>query len=192
MRERSKELELIMSGIGGQGVQLIGKALALAAIAEGQHALVYGEYGGEMRGGKSLVNVVIGPQRLRALPIVASATHVIAQHQKYWDEILPRVGPAALVVADSAIAEHIWLPTQKLATIPGNELGRQAGNAMAAGFVMLAGFATLTGIVTIDSLVAAMKQLVPSYRRQHIETNERALRLGAEAATSASAALATA
>ena len=65
-------------------------------------------------------------------------------------------------------------------------------NAMAAGFVMLAGLATLTGIVAIDSLVAAMKQLVPSYRRQHIETNDRALRLAAEAATSASAALATA
>ena len=40
----------------------------------------------------------------------------------------------------------------------------------------------LTGIVEVESLIAAMKQLVPAYRRQHVETNERALRAGADAA----------
>ncbi len=187
MSEAGVELELLLSGIGGQGIQLIGKALALAAIAEGRHALVYGEYGGEMRGGKSVINVVIGPQRLRALPVVANATHVIALHQKYWDEILPRLAPNALVVADSAIGEHLSLPTQRLDMVPGLDLAREAGNAMAAGFVMLAGFAGITGIVGVNSLIAAMKQLVPAYRRQHVETNERAIRLGAAAVTPLSA-----
>lgn len=180
--EANLELELLLSGIGGQGVQLVGKVLALAAVSEGRHALVYGEYGGEMRGGKSIVNVVIGAERLKALPIVANASHVIAMHQKYWDEVVPRVGDGALIVADETIRGQIAAPGRRLEYLPGLDLALQAGNAQAAGFVNLAGFARMTGIVEVDSLIAAMKQLIPAYRRQHVETNEKALRLGAEAA----------
>lgn len=176
------ELELLLTGIGGQGVQLIGKVLALAAVNEGRHAMVYGEYGGEMRGGKSVVNVVIGPDRLKGLPVVSRASHVIALHQKFWDETLPRVAEDALIVADSAIADLLEAPARRIETVPGSKLASEAGSAMATGFVMLAGFCRITGIVKVESLVDAMKQLVPSYRRQHVETNEKALRLGAEAA----------
>ena len=48
------------------------------------------------------------------------------------------------------------------------------------GLIMLGAYNAITGLVSLDSLVDAMKELVPSYRRQHIETNERALRIGAE------------
>jgi Pyruvate/2-oxoacid:ferredoxin oxidoreductase gamma subunit len=188
--EAALELELVLSGIGGQGIQLIGKALAQAAVGEGRHALVYGEYGGEMRGGKSLVNVVIGPERLKALPVVYSASHVIALHQKYWDEILTRVAPGALIFTDSSLRDQIIAPGRTVEAVPVYDLAKQAGNAQAAGFVMLAAFATATGIVRLDSLVGAMKQLVPSYRRQHVETNEAALRLGAAAVAPLSAPIA--
>ena len=39
----------------------------------------------------------------------------------------------------------------------------------------------------INALVDGMKEAVPSYRRQHIETNERALRAGWDAATAGAA-----
>jgi len=168
-------------------VQLIGKALALAAVDESRHAMVYGEYGGEMRGGKSLVNIVVGPERLKGLPVVSKASHVIALHQKFWEEVLPRVAPDALVFADSAIAGQIAAPGRRIESIEAGALAAGAGSTMATGFVMLAGFAAATGIVATESLVAAMKQLVPSYRRQHVETNEKALRLGAAAAAPLSA-----
>jgi Pyruvate/2-oxoacid:ferredoxin oxidoreductase gamma subunit len=150
---------------------------------------VYGEYGGEMRGGKSLVNVVIGANRLKALPVVANASHAIALHQKYWDEILPRIASDALVVTDSAIRELLVAPGRTVQVLPAGELAQQAGSVMASGFVMLAGFAAMTGIVQLDSLIAAMLELVPSYRRQHIETNQKALRLGAAAVTALSTPL---
>jgi hypothetical protein len=33
--------------------------------------------------------------------------------------------------------------------------------------------------VAVDSVIEAMQQLVPSYRTQHLEANERAIRAGA-------------
>jgi 2-oxoglutarate ferredoxin oxidoreductase subunit gamma len=176
------ELELLLSGIGGQGIQLVGKVLALAAVSEGRHAMVYGEFGGEMRGGKSVVNVVIGPERLKGLPIVSSASHVIAMHHKFWEEVVPRIAPDALILTDATVRGAIEAPGRRFEYLPGLELAQQAGSAQAAGLVVLGGFAKMTGIVEVESLIAAMKQLVPAYRRQHVETNERALRAGADAA----------
>ena len=183
-------MEILLTGIGGQGVQLVGKVLAQAAVNEGRHAMVYGEYGGEMRGGKSIVNVVIGATRLRGLPVISNASHVVALHQKFWDEVLPRIASDALIVADAAVGEQLDAPGWKIETLPGIKLAEEAGNAMAAGFVMAAGFAKITGIVKTHSLIGAMKELVPSYRRQHVEINERALLSGAAAAEALSAPVA--
>ena len=44
--------------------------------------------------------------------------------------------------------------------------------------MLVAAYASLTGMLGLDSLVAAMRDSVPSYRRQHLETNERALTAG--------------
>jgi Pyruvate/2-oxoacid:ferredoxin oxidoreductase gamma subunit len=46
--------------------------------------------------------------------------------------------------------------------------------------VMAGAFGAVTNLVTCDGLVEAMRQSVPSYRTQHIATNERALRSGWE------------
>ena len=45
----------------------------------------------------------------------------------------------------------------------------------------------ITGIVALASLDEAMRACVPSYRRQHIEANERALRAGFELANTSAA-----
>jgi Pyruvate/2-oxoacid:ferredoxin oxidoreductase gamma subunit len=44
--------------------------------------------------------------------------------------------------------------------------------------VMAGAFGAITSLVTCDALVEAMRQSIPSYRTQHIATNEVALRAG--------------
>jgi Pyruvate/2-oxoacid:ferredoxin oxidoreductase gamma subunit len=51
---------------------------------------------------------------------------------------------------------------------------------MTQSMVMTGAYVALTGIVSLDSAVAAMRDALPSYRKQHAELNEKALRLGAE------------
>lgn len=180
-RETALELELILAGIGGQGIQLVGKTLALAATAEGRHALLYGEYGGEMRGGNSLMNVVIGARRLRGLPIVNAASHSLILNMKFWDEFGHRLRDDAVIFTDSSLAGQIPGGGRTIIAVPARELALEAGNLMSMGLALAGVFAKATGVVSADSLIAAMKQQVPSYRQQHIETNERAIRLGAAA-----------
>ena len=59
------ERELLMSGIGGQGVQLAAEVLAPAAITDGLDVQVFGSYGGMMRGGNTEATVVLADDRSR-------------------------------------------------------------------------------------------------------------------------------
>lgn len=174
------ETELYVSGIGGQGIQLVCKTLALAATLERRHAMLSAEYGGQMRGGSSRGTVVVGSGPLRALPVVAQACSAIALHTFEWEHVATRLRADSLIVAEAGIAEQLAdAKRHRLIAIPAAQLAREAGNAMAAGMALMGAYNAITGIVSLDSLVAAMTQLLPPYRRQHIEINARALRLGA-------------
>ena len=53
------ERELVMTGIGGQGIQLAAQVLARAALSEGRQVQLFGSYGGMMRGGNTEATVVV-------------------------------------------------------------------------------------------------------------------------------------
>ena len=178
------ELDLFISGIGGQGIQLIGKSLALAAIKDSRHVMLAGEYGGHMRGGSSIGTVVIGAKPLKALPILPHAGSAIAMSHLFWERVGSRLRPGSFVLAEETIAADLPdMEKHRLVKLPATAIATELGSRMAAGMVMLGAFAALTGAVKIDSAVAAMAEQIPSYRRQHIEANERAIRAGAASVT---------
>lgn len=162
----------------------MGKVLALGAIAEHLFVQLTGEYGGAMRGGSTVANVVIGAERLQALPVVSEGGAALLMHDKFVDEaVLPKLRPHSLIAAEASIVDHLHgLEGHRLIVVPGKEIALQIGNAQSTGLVMLGAYGAITGLVGVESLVAAMKQVVPSYRRQHVEANEKALRAGYEAA----------
>ncbi len=182
-REAELEHELFISGIGGQGIQLMGKVLALGAIAENLFVQLTGEYGGAMRGGSTVASVVIGRDRLRALPVVSEGGAALLMHDKFVDEmVFPKLRPGSLIVSEASIIDQ--LPDHaghRIIGVPAKTIAMEIGNAQSTGLVMLGAYAAITGLVGVESLVEAMKQVVPSYRRQHVEANERALRAGDEA-----------
>src|SRR5262245_2074344 len=97
------ELEIMFTGVGGQGLQLIAKALAITALHEGRHVQLSSEYGGAMRGGHSLATLVVGDEPLHALPVVAAAASALALHQSYWDGVAPKLRPGAVVAVNSSL-----------------------------------------------------------------------------------------
>lgn len=175
------ELDLFVSGIGGQGVQLIGKTIALAALREDRHVMLSGEFGGHMRGGSSVVTVVIGPDPVRALPNLPSAGTAIAMSHSFWEKVGPRLRPGSLILAEETIADA--LPDTEghiLVRVPALALGTRAGNRLSASMAMMGAFSELTGAIGLQSLEEAMTEQLPPYRKQHAGTNASAIALGAE------------
>jgi Pyruvate/2-oxoacid:ferredoxin oxidoreductase gamma subunit len=173
------ERELLLTGIGGQGVQLAAQVIARAAALEGKDVMLFGVYGGVMRGGNSDGTVVVADGPVQAPPIVSHAWSALALHPRYWEPLRARLIPDAVVVLNSSLFEEpVDLP--RVYDIPATQIAtEEVGNPMAVSMVATGAYVALTGLVRLDSAVAAMEESLPSYRRQHAESNAVALRAGA-------------
>jgi 2-oxoglutarate ferredoxin oxidoreductase subunit gamma len=65
-----------------------------------------------------------------------------------------------------------------LIRLPATTVAADLGNPLGGAMVMLGAYAAVTGIVEQSALIEAMRQSIPPYRTQHIESNERALLAG--------------
>lgn len=175
------ERELLMTGIGGQGVQLGALVLATAATREGREVMYFGIYGGMMRGGNTDSTVVVADAPITTPPVVARAWSAIAMHDEFWEPLEPRLRPGGSVLVNDATFTHEITADVSVYRVAATEIATEVGSSLGGVMTMVGAYAALTGIVAIDSLVEAMRSTIPPYRRQHIEANERALLAGWDA-----------
>jgi Pyruvate/2-oxoacid:ferredoxin oxidoreductase gamma subunit len=175
------ERELMVSGIGGQGVQLAAQVIARAATAEGRNVMFFGMYGGEMRGGNTESTVVVADGPLDAPPIIAKTWSAMVMHTEFWASTRAKLRPGSVVVLNSTLVHaDIDRDSLNVVELPATELAAtELGNVMTQSMVMTGAYLALTGLVPLEAAIAAMRDALPSYRRQHADLNERALRVGA-------------
>jgi Pyruvate/2-oxoacid:ferredoxin oxidoreductase gamma subunit len=173
------EREILFTGIGGQGIQLAAQVLARAALAEGREVMLFGSYGGTMRGGHTDATLVVGDAPVDAPPIVSRAWSAIAMHPAYFPGVASKLTPGAVVVVNSSLfADPVAGDRWRVHAVPATQLATESGSALAGALVLVGAFAALTGLVALDGLVAGLAASLPERRRQHRELNERALRAG--------------
>jgi len=170
-----------MTGIGGQGVQLGALVLATAATAEAREVMYFGIYGGMMRGGNTDGTVVIADAPITTPPVVSRAWSAIAMHDEFWEPLEPRLRPDGIVLVNDATFNHEIAAPVTVHRIAATELAAEVGSPLGGAMTMIGAYAAMTEIVSLGSLVDAMRASIPSYRRQHIEANERALAAGWDA-----------
>ena len=173
------ERELLITGIGGQGVQLCAQVLARAATLEGREVMYLGLYGGMMRGGNTDSTVVVADAPILAPPVVSHAWAAIAMHDDYWPDVERKLRPGGLVLVNDTTFTSDVRADVVVHRVPATTVATDLGTPLSGSLVMLGAFCNTTGIVSEDALIAAMRASIPSYRTQHIEANERALRAGA-------------
>ncbi len=173
------ERELIISGIGGQGIQLASATLARAAVDEGREVQVFGSYGGMMRGGATESTVIVADGPIAAPPTIATTWSAILMHHEHADHLLACLRPGTVVlVNDSVVPEQVFGEGCVVFEVPAADMATDVGNVMAASMVMIGAYAAATGMVGLSSLVEASSASLPAYRAQHAALNERALRTG--------------
>ncbi|WP_433220162.1 2-oxoacid:acceptor oxidoreductase family protein [Dactylosporangium sp. CS-047395] len=176
------EREVLVTGIGGQGIQLLAKTLALAATRQGRYAMLAADYGGEMRGGPSKAGVVIGDAPLKALPILPSAWSAIFAHHRHSEGVEDRLRTGALVLANTPLVDPAaFRPDLRVFAVDAMAVAKGVEAPNASGFVLLGAYNALTGMVAPAALVSAMEELLPPYRRQHAAANARAIEAGEQA-----------
>ena len=173
------EREVFLTGIGGQGVQLAGKILALAATIEDRQVMSLGTYGGTMRGGNTDATIVISDQAIASPPIVSHGWAALVVHPQFWAPVRRKLRPESIVVLDDDLAADAEGASEFTTfRVAAAAIARDIGAPMAGALVLLSAFCGTTQLVGLDSLIEAMREAVPPYRKQHIEANARALEVG--------------
>lgn len=182
------EREVLFTGIGGQGVQLAAHVIAQAAILEDRHVMLLGTYGGTMRGGNTDVSLVVGDAPITSPPVVSRAWSAVLMHHAYWAPLRAKLVDGSVVVVNAPLFEaELDRRSLRVFDVDATRIASEAGSALAASLALVGGYASITGLVGVDSLVDAMRASLPPYRRQHAETNEKALRAGFAAAPAGAA-----
>ena len=175
------ERELMLTGIGGQGIQLAARVLALAATREHRHVMYLGTYAGTMRGASSDSCLVLADAPIVQPPIVARTWSAIAMHHQFWGPARDKLRPGGILVVDSTLFRgELGATPTRVFEVPATAIATELGSG-AASMVLIAAYCKLTGLVALASLIAAMVDALPRYRAAHVDANTRALERGFDA-----------
>ena len=192
-----KEFNIVLAGVGGQGILLAAEILGTAAIKEGFNVRVSELHGMAQRGGAVVSNVRIGEkvlaptvlegradvllgfeplETLRSLKFVSEKALVIMS-----DEKIPPTELAAKMVKYPSleeIVEKIHCFTKNVTVVGAARLAKKAGNILTENVVLIGALAG-TGKMPVKtgSIMKALEELVPP---KHLDTNVKAFKLGYE------------
>ena len=120
---------IIIAGSGGQGIMLLGKVIATAAMKENKFVTWLPAYGAEVRGGSSFCMVIISDEEI-ASPFVTLADTVVALNEISFNKFKGKLKDKGLLILNSSLAENKpKLLKNKLVFLPFSEIAITAINA---------------------------------------------------------------
>ena len=173
--------EVMFAGFGGQGILLIGKVLAHAAMEEGYEVAWVPSYGPEMRGGTAYCTVVIGDRPIGS-PIIKNPKHLVAMNRPSLEKFAPVVKPNGVILVNSSLIPiDANRDDADVLKVPAVEIAKDLGSPKAANIVALAAFVARSGVVSLDTLKKCVEE---EFRKKPklIPLNISAVEAGAAAA----------
>ncbi|MBC8258116.1 MAG: 2-oxoacid:acceptor oxidoreductase family protein [SAR324 cluster bacterium] len=174
-----KEIQIRLSGTGGQGLQLSAKMLAESLIQEGCQIAQSQSYEPTSRGGLSRADLVIGDE-IPDYPLVTNLSALLIMDQLAAHASTDLIQPGGLVITDSKRVEDPPKGDFNLHALPLTETALKLGSARVANIIALGAMITLRDICKPAALESAVRRNAP---RAFLELNIEALKTGFEMAT---------
>lgn len=174
-----KTHEIIVSGFGGQGVMVIGKTLAEAAMKENMNVSWLPSYGPEMRGGTANCSVILSSKSIVS-PVISEPNIVIAMNEPSLIKFEKDMVKDGIIFINSSVVKvensrddirAIYVPTYEIAT--------DLGNARVANMVMLGAYIEATKFLNVSTIEDMLKRIFIGEKAKLVELNIKALQKGA-------------
>lgn len=169
---------LKLAGFGGQGILLLGLAMAEAGMRAGYNVSWIPSYGPEMRGGTANCHVNLSRRRVGS-PIVSKPSVLVTMNlpslEKFEDEVIP----GGLIIYDTSLVPRT--PKRKDVKslgIPATSLADELGNTRIANMVILGAYMAYSAILSKEVVFSALPQIIK--RKNLIPLNEQAIEKGME------------
>ena len=159
-----EQIEVRVSGFGGQGVVLAGMVLGrAAAVEEGRNAVMAQSYGPESRGGASSADVLIADGEI-PYPHCTNPDVVVTLAQEAYNKYGATRGPQTLLIVEKDLVElnPEAEKGRQCLRVPFTALADGLGRRMVMNMVTLGFLCRATGVVAPESLKRAISDAVPS------------------------------
>jgi len=174
-----KTWQLILSGVGGQGLMLAGKLLGSAATGyEGKNAVMTSAYGVETRGTFAKSDVIVSDEEID-YPEVLKADVVIALAPVAYRKYAASLDEDTVLIYDNVI-ESMQTKSRQIG-FPISKIAGEAGSDVMVNIVSLGILIKLTGIVSEQAVENVILEEFQG-KEKLTGPNLRALKGGLEAA----------
>lgn len=168
---------IIIAGAGGQGIMVLGKILAEAAMRENKYLTWFPSYGAEVRGGAAHCMVVISDRQISS-PHIDKADILIVMNGPSLTRFKSRIRNRGLLIINASLAAK---PTNKnidILSYPFTDIAASLGNIKIANVVALGCLIAHKKIVKAEAILNAISGLASGSKKNLIEINRKALREG--------------
>ena len=153
--------EVRVTGLGGQGVILLGYILGKAAALYGnRHAVMTQSFGPEARGSACSAQVIIDEERI-AYPYAIHPQHLIALSQEGYDIYIKQCVDDGTVFVDSELVEP-KSKTHTHLTLPATRIAEEVGRRILLNMVMLGFYGRHANLLDIAAFRSAIESSVPA------------------------------
>lgn len=173
-----KRTEILIGGVGGQGVILAGIILGVAAtLFDGQKAVQTQAYSSEQRGGMARAEVIISSEQITD-PQVRRPDILMVLAQDAINRHIRKVKPSGLVIYDADLVKEMPSDSWQLLGVPATSLAdKEMGNIIVANLILLGQLIKKTGLLSVEAVEKAIVANVPAKAK---ELNLKAFRRGLE------------
>ncbi|OIO33175.1 MAG: 2-oxoacid:ferredoxin oxidoreductase subunit gamma [Candidatus Omnitrophica bacterium CG1_02_40_15] len=172
--------EIIFAGFGGQGIMLMGKALAYAAMNNGRHVTWMPSYGAEVRGGTAHSMVIISDEII-ASPVVKEPTICVVMNRPSLQKFETRVKKGGFLIVNKSLIDIDAARNDiDILNIPATNMASELNSLKSANMIILGALLAKRSIVSLESLIDALKDALSVSNYNMIPINEKAIRKGFE------------
>lgn len=169
--------KIIIAGYGGQGVMLLGKIIAEAAMLEKKFVTWLPAYGAEVRGGTANCMVIVSDQEIGS-PLIAEADTLIVFNQPSFGRFKNQVKAKGLILVNSSLVGDTSQAKAVIEKIPFTDTAFKLGSIKAANMVGLGAFVAKTGLVRVKTVLKVIETMVPRDKTELLRQNIAALNEG--------------
>ncbi len=163
---------IIIAGAGGQGIMLLGKVLAEAAMLEDKFVTWLPAYGAEVRGGKAFCMVIISDKEIGS-PYISKADSLIIMNEPSLQHFKNRLVENGLLVLNSSLAKDV-----KEQGYPFTDTALKLGNIKVANIVALGSYLALKNTLSWKTISEVIKKMAPKDKPELVEINQKAFVAG--------------
>ena len=170
---------IIIAGSGGQGIMLLGKILATAAMVENKFVTWLPAYGAEVRGGTAHCMVIISDKEIGS-PFIDKADSLIIMNAPSLERFKNNISKGGLLVINSSLAKNYEDKKLNILQRAFTDIAIKLGNIKVANMVALGCFVSQKKTVGLKTIEKVFADIAPAGKKDLIEINVKALMEGSK------------